>query len=60
MAAGTKDAAARNAHTPRTGEALERIQDQLDNGYGQVETGVDVSIDRELADKKAAQDAGLL
>ena len=48
----TKDAAERNAHTPRTPEALDKIQDQLDNGEGQVETGVDVSLEREAADKE--------
>lgn len=48
----TKDAAAANAHTPRTEEALETIQDQLDNGEGQVETGVDVSVEREKADRE--------
>jgi hypothetical protein len=50
MASGTKEAAERNAHTPRTEDALERIQDQLSNGDGQVETGVDISQERERAD----------
>ena len=52
------DAAERNEHTPRTDEALERIQDQLDNGEGQVETGIDVSMEREEAEKKEDVAAG--
>lgn len=57
--ASTKRAAELNAHTPRTDEALERIADQLENGYGQVETGVDVSIDREIEERRADVKAGL-
>jgi hypothetical protein len=60
MAKGTKDAEARNAHTPRTDEALEIIQNQLDNGHGRVETGTDVSLERERADKEKLQAAGVL
>jgi hypothetical protein len=52
------DAAARNEHTPRTDEALEKIQDQLDNGEGQVETGIDVSMEREEAEKREDVAAG--
>lgn len=50
-----KDAAARNANTPRTEEALDAIQNQLDNGEGQVETGKDVSVERELEEKAKRQ-----
>lgn len=57
--ASTKKAAELNEHTPRTDAALERIQDQLDNGYGQVETGVDVSVEREIEERKADVKAGL-
>lgn len=52
MAKSTKKAAELNAHTPRTEEALEIIQDQLDNGEGRVETGVDVTAEREAADRE--------
>lgn len=48
--ASVKEAAEANAHTPRTQEALEKIQDQLSNGSGQVETGVDISRERERED----------
>jgi len=56
-----KDAAARNEHTPRTDEALERIQAQLDGdmGEGQVKTGEDVSMAREEAEKKEDVKAGI-
>lgn len=60
MAKSTKDAEARNAHTPRTDDALAIIQNQLDNGYGQVETGVDVSREREAEDRAKLVDAGVL
>jgi hypothetical protein len=52
MPKGTSEAAARNANTPRTEEALVHIQNQLDNGEGQVETGVDISREREKADQE--------
>lgn len=48
----TLDAAEQNAHTPRTAEALEKIQEQLDSGRGQVSTGIDISVERELEDKE--------
>ena len=56
MAKSVKDAAAANEHTPRTPEALDYIQDQLDgkHGEGQVLTGEDVSMEREAAE--AAED----
>lgn len=50
MAKGTNQAAELNAHTPRTEAALGIIQNQLDNGTGQVETGVDVSMERQRED----------
>ena len=50
MAKGTKDAAESNAHTPRTEDALEKIQEQLDSGRGQVSTGIDISMERQAED----------
>jgi len=50
MAKGTKDAAESNAHTPRTDDALEKIQEQLDSGRGQVSTGIDISMERQRED----------
>jgi len=49
---GTEDAAERSAGTPRTGEALGQIQDQLDgkHGPGQIKTGVAVPVTRTEAD----------
>jgi hypothetical protein len=50
MAKGTMDAAESNAHTPRTALALEKIQEQLDSGAGQVSTGIDISMERQAED----------
>ena len=50
MAKGTKDAAESNRFTPRTADALEKIQEQLDSGRGQVSTGIDISMERQAED----------
>ena len=52
MAKNTQDAAARNAFTSRSDQALEQIQDQLDgkHGPGQIKTGVAVPVERTEAD----------
>lgn len=48
------EAAERNAHTPRTAAALDTIANQLANGEGQVETGTDVSMERQREEALAA------
>ena len=54
MAKNTKDAESNSAFTPRSVEALEQIQDQLDgkHGGGQIKTGVDITLERNAEDRE--------